>query len=59
MANALWHNGDAFGDDQPGACTLGIVLNHERCGNMVRRAAQTGKWRHNNSVWQLNLANTG
>src|ERR1019366_1912109 len=58
IANALRYNRDTLGNNQPRARTLRVVLNHERRGNVIRRAAQAGKWRHDNSVWQLNLANT-
>src|ERR1035438_10405678 len=56
IANTLWRNRDALGDDQAGTGTLGIVFDHELRRNVVKRAAEASKRSHNNPIRQMDVA---
>ncbi len=47
---------DAFGEDEAGAGALGVVLGHERGGDVAGGAAQAGEWGHEDAVRELEVA---
>ena len=56
VAYAEWIDGDAFGDDEAGSGSLGVVVDHDGRGDVVGRAAQAGERSHEDAVGEVEIA---
>ena len=50
VTDPKWIDRYPFGDDEAGSGSLGVVVSHDRCGDVLRRAAQPSERGHQDAV---------